>query len=134
MFGETWKWAGEFRKKETSPGIDPANIQVELKKLFDDVSFQIANRSMPLDEIGARFHHRLTEIHPFPNGNGRHARVMTDVLLKTNGAEPFDWGNTDLVAPGEIRARYIDALRAADGRDHAPLLKFVRSGKKSRDL
>lgn len=84
---------------------------------------------MPLDEIAARFHHRLTQIHPFPNGNGRHARLMTDVLLKVNGAEPFDWGNSDLVAPGAVRDRYIDALRAADGRDCVPLLRFVRSGK-----
>jgi Fic-DOC domain mobile mystery protein B len=132
MFAKTWKWAGAFRKKETNPGIDPVNIPVELKKLFDDVSFQIKQKSMPLDEIAVRFHHRLTQIHPFPNGNGRHARLITDVLLKTNGAEPFDWGNTNLVAPGKVRDRYINALRVADARDHAPLLKFVRSGKSAK--
>ncbi|OGA45885.1 MAG: mobile mystery protein B [Betaproteobacteria bacterium RIFCSPLOWO2_12_FULL_62_58] len=129
MFGKTWKWAGMFRTKETNPGIDPANIPVELKKLFDDVSYQLKQKSMPLDEIAARFHHRLTQIHPFPNGNGRHARLMTDILLKQSGAEAFDWGNTDFVAPGEVRDRYIAALRTADARDPAQLLKFVRSGK-----
>lgn len=129
MFGKTWKWAGAFRKKETNPGIDPASIPVELKKLSDDVAYQIKQKSMPLDEIAARFHHRLTQIHPFPNGNGRHARLMTDILLQMNGVEPFDWGNNDLVAPGEVRDRYIGALRSADGRDHIPLLKFVRSGR-----
>lgn len=130
MFGETWKWAGSFRKKGTNPGIDPTNIPVELKKLFDDVAYQIEHESMPLDGIAARFHHRLTEIHPFPNGNGRHARLMTDILLTVNGAEPFDWGNSDLVAAGEVRDRYIAALRAADGRDHSPLQEFVRSGRR----
>jgi Fic-DOC domain mobile mystery protein B len=128
MFGNTWKWAGEIRTKETNPGIDPAGIRVELKKLFGDVAYQIKEKSMPLDEIAARFHHRLTQIHPFRNGNGRHARLMTDLLLRENGAEPFDWGSDDLVAPGEVRDRYISALRAADGRDHSQLFKFVRSG------
>lgn len=128
MFRNTWKWAGEIRTTETSVGIDPGGIRVELKKLFDDVAYQIKEKSMPLDEIAARFHHRLTQIHPFRNGNGRHARLMTDLLLRENGAEPFDWGRGDLVAPGEVRDRYISALRAADGRDHSPLLKFVRSG------
>jgi Fic-DOC domain mobile mystery protein B len=131
MFGKTWKWAGNFRKKETNPGIDPMNIPVELKKLFDDVGYQVKQKSMPLDEIAARFHHRLTQIHPFPNGNGRHARLMTDILLKVNGAEPFDWGNSDLVAPDEVRNRYIAALRAADDRDHLPLKNFVRSSRGS---
>lgn len=131
MFGKTWKWAGNFRKKETNPGIDPKNISVELKKLFDDVAYQIEQKSMPLDEIGARFHHRLTQIHPFPNGNGRHARLMTDILLKLNGTEPFDWGKSDLVAGGEVRDRYIAALRAADSRDHSLLQEFVRSGRRS---
>lgn len=128
MFGKTWKWAGSIRTKETNPGIDPATIQVELKKLFDDVGYQIKEKSMPLDEIAARFHHRLTQIHPFRNGNGRHARLMTDLLLRKNGAEPFDWGNADLVPPGEVRDRYINALRAADARDPSLLFKFVRSG------
>ena len=128
MFGNTWRWAGMFRGTEKNIGVDPAQIGTELKKLFDDVAYQIEHKSYPLDEIAARFHHRLTWINPFPNGNGRHARLMTDLLLKQNGSEPFNWGNSDLVAPGEARDRYIAALRAADSRDHALLLKFVRSG------
>ena len=130
MFRRTWKWAGAFRTTETNPGIDPASIAVELRKLFDDVSYQTEKKSLPLDEIAARFHHRLTQIHPFPNGNGRHARLMTDILLKENRGEPFDWGNTDLVAASEVRDRYISALRAADARDPTQLFKFVRSGSK----
>jgi len=87
---------------------------------------------MPLEEIAARFHHRLTYIHPFPNGNGRYARLMTDILMKANGAEPFDWGNSDLVAPDDARKRYIAALRAADRRDPSLLFEFVRSGHARR--
>lgn len=131
MFGRTWRWAGTFRKNETQPGIDPRSIPVELKKLFDDVTYQLRHQSMPLDEIAARFHHRLTFIHPFPNGNGRHARLMTDILLELHGAEPFDWGDSDLAAVDDARGRYIAALREADRRNHSSLLTFVRSGARS---
>lgn len=127
MFNKTWKWAGKPRQKETQLGIDPAHIQVELKKLFDDVAYQIEHKILPLDEIAAMFHHRLVSIHPFPNGNGRHARLITDVLLVRNGAEPFTWGAGELVESGEVRDRYLAALRVADQRDYGPLLEFVRS-------
>ena len=126
MFGSTWRWAGIFRSTEKNIGMDPAQIATEIKKLCDDVVYQIEHKSYPLDEIAVRFHHRLTWIHPFPNGNGRHARLMTDLLLKQNGSKPFNWGNSDLVVPGEVRDRYIAALRAADGRDYALLFNFVR--------
>jgi Fic family protein len=79
-----------------------------------------------IDEIAARFHHRLVWIHPFSNGNGRHARLLTDLLLAANGAVPFTWGRGDLEHAGEARERYLAALRAADARDFAPLLAFVR--------
>lgn len=128
MFGNTWRWAGAFRKTEKNIGIDPIHIAAELKKLCDDVVYQVEHRSYPLDEIMARFHHRLTWIHPFPNGNGRFSRTATDLLLVQSGAPRFTWGAGNLVSEGDVRRRYIDALRAADRRDYAPLLAFVRTG------
>ena len=81
----------------------------------------------PPDEIAARFHHRLVQIHGFPNGNGRHARVATDLLLKRIGQKPFTWGSANLVGDGDVRERYIAAIRAADNHDIGPLVEFVRS-------
>lgn len=130
MFGNTWDWAGQIRKKETSPvGIAPENIRIEIKELCEDVEAQIKDRGWHIDEIAARFHHRLVFIHPFPNGNGRFARLMTDLLLVQNGEERFTWGSGDLNGDGKVRGRYISALHAADSRNYGPLLKFVRSGK-----
>lgn len=129
MFGRTWVWAGEFRTTEKNIGVDPARIRPDLKTLCDDVVYQVEYKSYPLDEIAARFHHRLTWIHPFPNGNGRHARTITDLFLVAYGGSRFTWGESDLVAAGEVRKWYIEALRAADNRDYTLLLKFVRSGK-----
>lgn len=129
LFGRTWKWAGQFRTTERNIGVDPAQIQVRVQELLLDVQAQIDHRAYPLDEIAARFHHRLVWIHPFPNGNGRVSRTMTDLLLKSLGADPFSWGgeNVDLVGAGEVRERYIKALRVADEGDYQPLLAFVRS-------
>jgi len=96
MFGETWKWAGEFRKTDKNIGVDWHKTGVELKKLLDDVHFQIEHASYPPDEIAVRFHHRLVAIHPFPNGNGRHARLMADLLVERLGQPRFTWGQRSL--------------------------------------
>ena len=131
MFGDTWRWAGKFRKTEKNIGVAPENIHIELKKLCDDVRAQLEHESWDIDEIAARFHHRLVSIHSFPNGNGRFARTMTDLLLVHNGAERFTWGKTDLNADGGVRKRYIAALRAADAKNYAILFDFVRNTPKT---
>ncbi|MEX2239763.1 MAG: mobile mystery protein B [Burkholderiales bacterium] len=128
MFERTWKWAGSYRASEENIGIAPERVAEEVRKLLEDTKARLAGKVAPTDEIAARFHHRLVSIHPFPNGNGRHARLLTDLLLAANGAEPFTWGRGDLEHAGEARERYLAALRAADARDFAPLLAFVRSG------
>ena len=127
MFGETWRWAGEFRRSDKNIGVDWLKIGVELRQLLDDVRFQIEHTSYPPDEIAVRFHHRLVSIHPFPNGNGRHARLMADLLAERLGQPRFTWGSQSLTDANDTRRRYIAALQAADARDIAPLLAFARS-------
>jgi Fic-DOC domain mobile mystery protein B len=127
MFGDTWRWAGTFRDSGKNIGLDPADIQSALRNLCEDVKVQLKHESYPLDEIAARFSHRLVWIHPFANGNGRLSRTMADVLLVQYGASRFSWGAGNLVTDGEVRQRYLHALRAADARDYRPLLAFVRS-------
>lgn len=127
MFGNTWRWAGMFRATERNIGVDPARIQPMLVDLCKDVKAQMEHKSYALDEIAARFSHRLVSIHPFPNGNGRFSRTMADLLLVQHGAERFTWGAGSLAGEGEARGRYLGALRAADAGDYGPLLAFVRS-------
>jgi len=128
MFGTVWRWAGDFRTTGKNIGVPPWQIASELRNLCADCSAWIEHGTYPPDEIAARFHHRLTAIHPFPNGNGRHARLMTDILLVHLLGQPrFSWGSSNLVNAGECRQQYIDALRAADRHDYSKLLVFVRT-------
>jgi Fic-DOC domain mobile mystery protein B len=127
MLGEVWKWAGKFRKSERNLGIPFFEIPMALRQLLDDTKAQIEYKTYPPDEIAVRFHHRLVAIHPFPNGNGRHARLMADLLVMRLGEERFSWGSASLRDAGITRAQYIAALQAADGHDIGPLLVFSRA-------
>ncbi|MDO9164479.1 MAG: mobile mystery protein B [Rhodoferax sp.] len=128
MFNKTWKWAGTFRKSDKNIGCDWALIAVKLNQLLGNAQYWVENNTFPPDELAARFHHALVWIHPFPNGNGRHSRMMADALLKQLGRPVFSWGSgSNLVSASAVRARYLGALRAADQGDFADLLVFVRS-------
>jgi Fic-DOC domain mobile mystery protein B len=127
MFGQVWKWAGKFRTSERNIGVPAYSIGIDLHRLLDDVKYWIENNTYEPDEIAYRFHHKLVFIHPFPNGNGRHARLATDLLLKSLGHERFSWGSGDIVDANVTRAQYVAALRAADGHHFDLLKKFVRA-------
>ncbi len=127
MFSDVWRWAGRFRTSERNIGIDHWEIPAALHILLDDAKTWIEHEAYPADEFAVRVHHRLTQIHPFPNGNGRHARLIADLLVVRLGGERFSWGRGSLREPGELRKRYIAALRAADNHDLEPLLEFARS-------
>lgn len=128
MFDLTWAWAGTFRRSDKNIGCDWTKVSVKLSQLFGNTRWWVENDTFPPDELAARFHRELVWIHPFPNGNGRHARMMADALLRSIGRPPFSWGGGgDLVNANEVRARYLAALRVADQGDYALLLSFVRS-------
>jgi len=128
MFGIVWKWAGTFRTSEKNIGILHWQIQPELKKLLDDVDFWIKNGSyQDKDELAARLHHRLVAIHPFPNGNGRHGRLFTELAQKhLLQAKPFTWGASSLTSSGPVRKRYIESLYEADNGNYKSLIEFAR--------
>jgi Fic-DOC domain mobile mystery protein B len=127
MFKEVWRWAGEFRTTPRNIGVDPWKIGPMLRDLVADTRYWVEQHTFPPDEIAARFHHRLVLIHLFPNGNGRHSRLATDLLLVELSQPLFTWGRVSLVNASETRSQYIAALRAADAHDIKPLLAFVRS-------
>jgi Fic-DOC domain mobile mystery protein B len=131
MFDETWKWAGKYRVRDgLNIGCPFAEIYQRLPVLLGNGRHWIENKTYAIDEIAVRFHHKLVwEIHAFPNGNGRHARMIADVLAVKHGQPRFTWGRVNLVEPGPRRDAYIAALRALDANDNdvGPLLEFARS-------
>jgi Fic-DOC domain mobile mystery protein B len=124
LYQHVWKWAGVYRTTEKNVGVDPYKIQIELKKLFEDTKAWIQYRSYPPEEMGARFHHRLVWIHPFPNGNGRWARIFTEYLYKRQNWGKPNWHFGE--EPHDRRHRYIEALREADQKHFLPLIKFMQ--------
>ena len=131
LFGEVWAWAGTYRRTEKTIGVDPVTISVDLRDLLDDARYWAKNKTYAPLEAAARFHHRLVQIHPFPNGNGRHARISADAYLSTYFEhDAVDWnaGQT-LINNSERRNTYIAALRLADGHDFRALFDFVGMGK-----
>jgi Fic-DOC domain mobile mystery protein B len=132
MFGDVWRWAGTFRTRGTNIGVDPYRISTELENLLQDVRAQTADPqrlAWSADEIAVRYHHRLVAVHPFPNGNGRHARLATDLIVVALGQPRFTWGRAGHLTNGSpIRNRYLEALREADRNfTYGSLLAFARS-------
>jgi len=125
MFADVWKWAGKFRTSENNLGVAPYSVSSELKKLYDDAAYWIENKTYEPCEIAVRFHHRLVQVHPFPNGNGRISRIMADLILKRLNGKEFDWCVSCLLEPSEIRKNYIAALQKADNGDYSALLDFT---------
>ncbi len=128
MYRDVWSWAGEFRKTNKNIGVDRHQVAIELRKLLGDCKYWIENVVYPPDEIAIRFKHRIVQIHCFSNGNGRHSRMMGDLIIeKIFGGVIFTWGaNSDLAKAGDIRKEYLAAVKAADANNINPLLRFAR--------
>ncbi|MEO6831246.1 MAG: mobile mystery protein B [Chitinophagaceae bacterium] len=126
MYGDVWNWAGEFRRMNKNIGVDKWRIAVELKALLDDARFWIANKTFESDELTIRFKHRLVSIHCFPNGNGRHSRLVADIIIEKVFKRPvFSWGAKDYSA--DVRRKYLEGMKAGDKGDFEALIQFGRS-------
>ncbi len=128
MYGDVWKWAGEFRRSEKNIGITWTQIPIEIRHLLDDTKYWIENNIFPPEEIAIRFKHHIVSIHCFPNGNGRHSRMMADIIMESIFKENiFTWHHSNMVKPNETRKQYINALRAADNGNITPLIQFAKN-------
>jgi Fic-DOC domain mobile mystery protein B len=132
MFQSVWIWAGVHRKTNKNIGVEPYKISTEIKKLCDDCEYWIEHKTYDWSEIAARFHHKVVWIHPFVNGNGRFARILTDILLKKHKQAALNWGRDaypedKFTSESELRAEYLSSLRDADNKKFQKLIRFIRS-------
>lgn len=127
MFGQVWKWAGDYRTTARNIGVEAYRIGTEVAQAIGDTRYWVEHETYSPDEIAIRFSHRLVAIHPFPNGNGRFSRLVGDLLAQKLGQAPFTWGRANLIDPNETRQAYVVALKAADNHDFDALIAFARS-------
>jgi Fic-DOC domain mobile mystery protein B len=128
LFGDVWAWAGSYRRQDLNVGVEFWRVSMAVRDLVEDARYWFAEGStVEVDLAAAKFHHRLVQIHPFPNGNGRHSRELTDLILRAVGADPFTWGSNDLGPVTDVRRTYIRALQAADHGELDDLCAFVRT-------
>lgn len=129
MFDQTWRWAGTFRSSNKNIGVDWSQVAVKLRELLDNTHYQIEHHVFEADEMAVRFHHQLVWIHAFPNGNGRHARLMADLLVMRLGHSRLSWGGNaaSMTSAGVLREQYLGALRYADQGQLSALISFARS-------
>jgi Fic-DOC domain mobile mystery protein B len=126
MFGGIWRGAGRYRTTERNPGWEPQRIAEGVALFLDDAEGWLRFSTFPVHEAAVRLHHRLVSIHPWSNGNGRHARLIADIIVAANGEKALSWGALSAGAePGSARARYLEAVRVADAGDFTPLLGFA---------
>ena len=128
MYIDVWKWAGDFRKTDKNIGINWTRIGMELKYLIDDTKYWIENETYSPEEIAIRFKHRVVAIHCFPNGNGRHSRMMADIIMDSIFIKDiFTWHKSSMIKADETRKKYINALRQADKGNISPLIEFAKN-------
>ncbi len=128
MYKNVWRWAGEYRKTNKNIGVDKLEIPVALRSLIDDASYWLENNVYEPDEFALRFKHRLVSIHCFPNGNGRHSRMIADIIIEKIYQLPvFSWGSKSITDENDSRKKYLIAIRKADKGYLDLLLKFARA-------
>lgn len=128
MYGDVWSWAGKFRKTNKNIGVDKWQIQADLKTLLDDVAYWYAKNVYTPDEMTIRFKHRVVQIHCFANGNGRHSRLLADIVISKLFKLPvYSWGAANFVDNISTRSEYLAAIKAADNGFIRPLVDFARS-------
>lgn len=122
LYGEVWNWAGSYRKSEKNIGIDPHKITIGMHNFFEDVKIWVDQKAYPERELLARFHHRLVHIHPYPNGNGRFSRILTNLLSKELLGRELSWYSG--LPAKERRDQYIGVLREADIKNYQPIIEY----------
>ena len=128
MYNDVWRWAGTFRRSEKNMGVPWPTIPVALNQLLTDGAYWMDHETFDPDEIAIRLKHRVVQIHCFANGNGRHSRLLADILISHVYRKPvFTWGSASLRKPNEARTEYISALHQADRGDFDLLMQFSRS-------
>ena len=112
--------SGRYRTKNvriTGAVKTPPNY-IKVPRLMEQLLEEIKKTDENPIKKTAYIHHELTKIHPFTDGNGRVARILTNILLIKDGYPPVTLKKED-------RAKYYDNLRKADNGNLNPFINFI---------
>ncbi|MXX78001.1 MAG: Fic family protein [Gemmatimonadales bacterium] len=98
------------------PEETPSRMEEWVRRLRNDLD----RTDYPLPEFLAESHWSFANIHPFDDGNGRTARLITNYILLRKDLLP-------IVIKSADRDRYLAALRQADAGNGQPLADFMRA-------
>lgn len=99
---------------------EPILVPERMADLFNWLKINSDGIRHPI-ERAAVFHHRLTSIHPFINGNGRTARLVMNLLLMQSGYPPII-----VKASGDSEVTYYQTLENGDATgDREPFVQFI---------
>ena len=121
MFGNVWTWAGRVRQFNINLGVSHGQIEARLFDLLKDLAYW---HESPWPLQAAMLHHRAVSIHPFPNGNGRWARMLANIWLRRNGQPYTLWPEAAVGEESIVRKEYLAALHAADEGDFDSLYEL----------
>lgn len=127
-FGHLYEWAGKLRQVNVIVGnFEPPhyNLLPNLMAEFSNqLQFLLKNVKVEDDLIYslAFAHHKIVQIHPFKNGNGRVARLLSNLIAYLNGYQAIQIYHSE----GDARKKYIDAIKKADIYEYQPLMNIIK--------
>ncbi|MCO4293856.1 Fic family protein [Solitalea sp. MAHUQ-68] len=130
-FGHLYKWAGKYRKTELVVGQlippKPGYLNYKMYEFCEQVEYfrnhiQKDDKVKSITHCLAYAHAKFIEIHPFLNGNGRTARMLTDLISITLGLGKIECYKRE---EGDERKQYIDSLVAIQKNNDYSLLYSI---------
>lgn len=119
-----YEWAGNYRNVIMSKDGFTFAIPNHIPALMEEFEKKVLTRFTPCEgdvaevaEALATVHVELVLIHPFREGNGRIARLLSTLMALQAGLPPLDFAMID----GEKKEKYFAAVRAGLDRNYRPM-------------
>ncbi len=124
-FGNIYEWAGCYRRVNVSKDGFPFAAAAQIPALMDQFTGDALRRYTPCTFAGradvvhalAETHVKLVLIHPFRDGNGRLARVLSSLMALQAGLPLLDFS----LMAGAGKTAYIAAIQAGLDKYYAPM-------------
>ena len=126
--GDIYDWAGSYRKVNVSKDNFPFAAVAQIPTLMDNYEKDVLSRYTPCNaetkdgtiKALAEVHTELVLIHPFREGNGRVARILSIMMALQAGLPLLDFSPIT----GKKREEYFAAVRAGLKRNYEPMEKI----------